>query len=414
MKLLVISQYFWPEEFIVNDLVGKLVAQGHEVVVATGKPNYPDGDVFAGYRAGGIQRERYLDKVDVVRVPIWPRGGGGGFNLAMNYLSFMFSGLLFLPWLLRSYSFDAILVFAPSPITQAIPAVLLKWLKRAHLAIWVQDMWPESLEATGFVHNRGVLKGVGLLVRWIYAMSDTLLLQSRAFEEPVARYAARGKLVYFPNALDPDAPADNTQGLAPELLDALGPGFSVVFAGNIGKAQAIETLVEAAVLLQGEADIRLVLVGSGSMLDWARGQKALMKLDNLLLPGRFPAALMPQLFDRASALLVSLKGGGALAYTVPSKIQAYLAAGRPIVAALHGEGAKVVSNSGAGMVCEPENAEALAGCIRGLKALTATQRHAMGCSGRAYFNEHFNMNRQVVRLVEILQARRTGVRHDDE
>ena len=412
MKLLVVSQYFWPEDFIVNDLVRKLVAQGHEVVVATGKPNYPDGKVFAGYRAGGVQRERYLDQVDVVRVPIWPRGKGGGFNLAMNYLSFVVFGLLCFPWLLRSRSFDAIVVFAPSPIIQAIPAILLKWLKRAHLAVWVQDMWPESLEATGFVRNRAVLNGVGVLVRWIYAMSDTLLLQSRAFDEPVAQYAGRGKLVYFPNALDPDSTAVSVsaQGLAPELLDALGQGFSIVFAGNIGKAQAIETLVEAAALLRGETGIRLVLVGSGSMLDWAREQKAQRKLDNLMLPGRFPAALMPRLFDRASALLVSLKSGGALAYTVPSKVQAYLAAGRPIIAALHGEGAKVVGESGAGLVCEPENAQALAACIRGLMALAATERAAMGHNGQRYFSEHFDMNRQAARLVEILQARRAGMK----
>jgi len=410
MKLLVVSQYFWPEDFIVNDLVLKLVAQGHEVVVATGKPNYPDGEVFAGYRAGRIQRERYLDQVEVVRVPIRPRGKGGGFNLAMNYLSFVLSGLFCFPWLLRSRSFDAIVVFAPSPIIQAVPAILLKWLKRAHLAVWVQDMWPESLEATGFIRNRGVLKGVGVLVRWIYAMSDTLLLQSRAFEEPVARYAARDKLVYFPNSLDPVSASVATQGLAPELLDTLGQGFSVVFAGNIGKAQAVETLVEVAALLQDETDINLVLVGSGSMLEWARAQKSLRKLDNLVLPGRFPVSLMPQLFAGASALLVSLKAGGALAYTVPSKIQAYLAAGRPIIAALPGEGAKVVAESGAGMVCEPENAQALAACILSLKALTATDRAAMGQSGRRYFSEHFDMNRQVVRLVEILQARRADMK----
>jgi glycosyltransferase involved in cell wall biosynthesis len=410
MKLLVVSQYFWPEDFIINDLVRKLVAQGHEVVVATGKPNYPDGEVLVGYRAAGIQRERYVDEIDVVRVPIWPRGRGGGLNLAMNYLSFVLFGLLCFPWLLRSRSFDAIVVFAPSPIIQAIPAILLKWLKRAHLAVWVQDMWPESLEATGFVRNRTVLNGVGVLVRWIYAMSDTLLLQSRAFDEPVARYADRSKLVYFPNALDPDTAAISAQGLPPELLDALGQGFSIVFAGNIGKAQAIETLVEAAALLRGETGIRLVLVGSGSMLEWAREQKALRKLDNLMLPGRYPAAVMPLLFDKASALLVSLKSGGALAYTVPSKVQAYLAAGRPIIAALHGEGAKVLEESGAGMVCKPESAEALAACIRSLMALTATERAAMGRNGQRYFSEHFDMNRQAVRLVEILQARRAGMK----
>lgn len=410
MKLLVVSQYFWPENFIVSDFVHKLAERGHEVTVATGKPNYPDGKVFAGYSAGGIVRERYMDKVDVVRVPIWPRRGGGGFNLAMNYLSFVFFGLLCFPWLLRSRSFDAIFVFAPSPITQVIPAILLKWLKRAHLAVWVQDMWPESLAATGFIRNGWLLKTIRLLVRWIYANSDTLLLQSKAFHEPVAEYAARGKLIYFPNSIDPDLPEGLADALPAELSNSLGQKFCVVFAGNIGKAQAVETLVQAAVLLQDQPEVCLVVVGSGSMLDWVRSQKALLKLDNLVLPGRFPAGSMPELFGKASALLVTLKSGGVLAHTVPSKIQAYLAAGRPIVAALQGEGGKVVAEAGAGMVCEPENPQALADCIRSMHALAPFERAAMGRSGRAYFDEHFDMNRQVVRLVEILQARHFGLK----
>lgn len=410
MKLLVVSQYFWPENFIISDFVRKLAERGHDVVVATGKPNYPDGRVFPGYRAGGVTRERFLDQVDVVRVPIWPRGRGGAINLALNYLSFVFSGLLFFPWLLRSRSFDAILVFAPSPITQVIPAILLKWLKRAHLAVWVQDMWPESLAATGFIRNAGVLKAVGGLVRWIYTRSDTLLLQSRAFQEPTTLYADAEKLVYFPNSVDPDLPPGVPEGLPAELSGTLEERFCVVFAGNLGKAQAVETVVQAAELLRDEPGICLALVGSGSMLDWVQGQKALLKLDNLILPGRFPAESMPELFQKASALLVTLKSGGVLAHTVPSKIQAYLAAGRPIVAALQGEGSKVVEDAGAGMVCEPENAQALADCIRRMYALPLSARHAMGQRGRAYFDANFDMNRQVGRLVEILQARRAGLK----
>jgi glycosyltransferase involved in cell wall biosynthesis len=186
--------------------------------------------------------------------------------------------------------------------------------------------------------------------------------------------------------------------------------FCVVFAGNLGKAQAVETMVQAAVLLQDQPDICLVLVGSGSMLDWVQSQKVLLKLDNLVLPGRFPAESMPQLFRKASALLVTLKGGGVLEYTVPSKIQAYLAAARPIVAALKGEGGKVVEDAGAGMVCEPENAHALADCIRVIHALPLSARDVMGEKGRACFGKNFDMNRQVERLVEILQARRSGLK----
>jgi glycosyltransferase involved in cell wall biosynthesis len=410
MKLLVVSQYFWPENFIINDFVAKLCEQGHEVTVATGKPNYPDGQVHIGYRALGLVREHFLNKVDVFRVPIWPRGNGGALNLILNYVSFVVSGVVFFPWLLRSRAFDAILVFAPSPVTQVIPAILLKRLKRAHLALWVQDLWPESLEVTGFIRNRGVLKVVGALVRWIYAMCDTLLVQSKAFYEPVAKYSVREKIVYFPNSIDPVISAGGDGLLPAELTHELEQCFGIVFAGNIGKAQAVETLVEAAVLLQSDTDIRLLLVGSGSMLYWAQTQKNRLKLDNLVLPGRFPAALMPQLFDSASALLVSLKGGDALANTVPSKIQAYLAAGRPIIASLQGEGAKVVAEARAGMICEPESAEALVACIRRLKALTPGERAMMGENARSYFNEHFDMNRQAIRFAEILRERQSGLK----
>jgi glycosyltransferase involved in cell wall biosynthesis len=410
MKLLVITQYFWPENFIISDLVRKLGELGHEVVVATGKPNYPDGDVFAGYRAGGMARERFADHVDVVRVPIWPRGRGGGVNLALNYLSFVFCGLLLFPGLLRARSFDAIFVFAPSPITQVIPAILMKWLKRAPLTVWVQDMWPQSLAATGFIRNANVLMAVGAMVRWIYARSDMLLLQSRAFHGPITFYAAQEKLAYFPNCVEPNLPSISADTLPAELASVLAQNFCVVFAGNVGKAQAIETVVEAAVLLRSYRDIRLVVVGSGSMLEWALNQKILLKLDNLVLPGRLTSTSMPELFCKASALLVTLKSVCSIEQTVPSKVQAYLAAGRPIVAALDGEGAKIVSDAQAGMVCESENAQALADCILRMRALPAPDRAAMGDRGRAYFAENFDMNRQVARLVEILQTHRAGSR----
>jgi hypothetical protein len=194
MKIIVLSQYFWPESFLINDIVRVLDEQGHEVVVATGKPNYPDGKIFDGYRARGTQQERYLGKIDVLRVPLWPRGEGGAKNLMLNYLSFVFAGLLFLPWMLRKREFDAILVFAPSPILQAIAAIPLKWMKKAKLALWVQDLWPESLSATGFIRSRHLLKVVGWVVKGIYRHCDTLLVQSRAFVEPVARYTAREKI----------------------------------------------------------------------------------------------------------------------------------------------------------------------------------------------------------------------------
>lgn len=401
MKILVLSQYFWPESFIINDIVRMLDEQGHEVVVATGKPNYPDGKIFDGYRAAGIQRERYLERIEVLRVPLWPRGQGGAKNLILNYLSFVFSGLLYLPWMLRGREFDAILVFAPSPIIQAIPAILLKWLKRAKLALWVQDLWPESLSATGFVRNPYLLRAVGWMVRGIYKCCDTLLVQSRAFVEPVMHYADRTKIHYYPNSMDINSPKA-VVSVPSELLELLEQHFCVVFAGNLGTAQALETIVQAAVHLRDDPYIRLVLVGSGSRLAWLKAQQQAHGLDNLVLPGRFPMEAMPQIFERASALLVSLNNEPAFAQTIPSKIQAYLAAGRPIIACMNGEGARVVCEARAGLASPAEQVLPLVANIQRIKEMGGVERMAMGRSGKAYFDANFEMQRQVEILVKYL------------
>ncbi|MGE6791815.1 glycosyltransferase family 4 protein [Pseudomonas guineae] len=401
MKILVISQYFWPENFIINDIVRTLDDQGHDVVVATGKPNYPDGKIFDGYSAKGTQYERYLGKIDVLRVPLWPRGEGGAKNLILNYLSFVLAGLLFLPWMLRKREFDAILVFAPSPILQAIPAIPLKWLKKAKLALWVQDLWPESLKATGFVSNPHALRAVGWLVKGIYRCCDILLVQSRAFFEPVSRYADREKIVYYPNSMDANSPVD-LEPIPVELSELLDQYFCVVFAGNLGTAQALDTLVQAAVHLRDDLQVRLVLIGSGSRFAWLKSQQQALGLNNLILAGRFAPQAMPQIFEKSSALLVSLNDNEAFAQTVPSKIQAYLAAGRPILASINGEGARVVSEAGAGLTSAAEQALPLVENIRRLQALGVAEREAMGKSGRDYFEVNFDMPSQVSSLVRLL------------
>lgn len=405
MRILLISQYFWPETFIINDLVRKLTEQGHEVTVATAKPNYPGGEIFDGYKAWGVQRQRFAESVDVIRVPLWPRGRGGSTNLILNYLSFVATGLFLLPWLLRGRKFDSIVVFAMSPITQVIPAIPLKWIKRAHLAAWVQDLWPESLAATGFVRNPQALRIVGWMVRGIYACCDTLLLQSRAFFDPVARYACRSKLLYYPNSIALLSEKTVAPEIPTQLLEELRENFCVVFAGNIGIAQSIETVVEAAELLRQHPALKFVLVGSGSRLEWVKERKASLGLDNLILAGRFPMEAMPQIFEHSSALLVSLRDEEIFSYTIPSKVQAYLAAGKPIIASLRGEGARVIEEAGAGKTCEPESANALVGTILALMSLSPAERQQMGSAGQSYFNEHFDMDRQTERLVEILASR---------
>lgn len=405
MRILILTQYFWPESFMINDVVKALVKQGHHIVVATGKPNYPEGNVFPGYQANGVQREFFDEQTLVVRIPTWPRKQGGAKNLILNYFVFVVAGLFCLPWALRGLKFDAILVYAPSPITQTIPAIFLKWIKRAPLALWVQDLWPESLEATGFVRNKKALKAVGSLVYWIYKGCDLLLAQSKAFIGPLNEYANRSKIRYQPNSY-PEQGAVATVDAPAGLLSLLESKFCVVFAGNLGQAQALDCVVETAELLKAHKDIVIVLVGSGSRSDWLLRQKSEKGLENLELPGRFPMQAMPSIFSRAGALLVSLEDDPIFALTIPSKIQAYLAAGKPVLASLNGEGASVVLEANAGLASPAGDSTSLAANILRIKALPESGRFEMGQQGKAYFLEHFETESQARHLVDTLSAMR--------
>ena len=397
MRILMFSQYFWPENFQINDVVRSLAARCDRVDVLTGKPNYPDGVVVAGHRAWGCQTQTQ-DGVTIHRVPLLPRGRNSAVRLALNYVSFVLSALLFAPWMLRGRAFDAIFVYAPSPILQALPALFLGRIKHCPVILWVQDLWPQSLVATGYVRSPRVLRWVEKVVRFIYARTDLILVQSRAFEQPVAALAPGKTIAYLPNSVDPmfvTPPVVQLPDIAP-----LRDGFSILFAGNIGAGQAVETIVEAASLLSGHADIRFVVIGSGSRRDWMLEQARARNLANLHLPGRFAQDTMPGLMRQASALLVTLADEPIFAATVPNKIQAYLAVGRPILACLNGEGARIVVEAGAGLAVPAQDGRALADAVLQLRAMSTEQRMALGENGQRYFGLHFDHDRLVDQLIE--------------
>ncbi len=397
MKVLVVSQHFWPESFRINDVVVDLARAGCEVEVLTGQPNYPEGSIFPGYRALSAGRQEFRPGIAVHRVPLFPRGRGNAVRLAANYLSFIFSAAVLGPWLLRGRRFDAVFVYGTSPILQAIPAVLLKLLKHARLVIWVQDLWPESLEVTGFVRNKRVLRAVAMVVRWIYRSADLLLVQSEAFIPPVSAMAGGTRVVYHPNPGEPMQAQETGAQSAPRVPLDEG-AFNVVFAGNLGTVQALDTVIEAADRLRERSDIRFVLVGGGSRAEWLKQEVTRRGLTNVQLPGKFPSAAMPDLMRRASALLVSLSRQPILAQTVPSKLQTYLASGTPVIASLDGEGARVVREAGAGLACPAEDAAALADAVLRLRDMSAEDRARLGAAGRQFFARHFEPEALAERL----------------
>lgn len=409
LRILILSQYYWPEDFRINDLSRALVERGHSVEVLTGIPNYPAGQAFEGYGLFRRTREDYHG-VTVRRVPLLTRGRAQGARLALNYLSFALSASVLGP-VVAGRRFDAILVFEPSPITVGIPARVLRALSGAPLLFWVLDLWPESLEATGAVTSPRVLRGVERLVRWIYRGCDRILVSSAAFRQAVARVAGTDERVrYFPQSAEgfyrPMAPEES------EGVPSLPEGFRVMVAGNIGAAQDFPTVLAAAELLRDRKDVHWVIVGDGRMREWVESQVRERGLqDTVHLLGRHPAERMPHFFAHADVLLASLARQPIFAHTLPAKVQSYLACAKPIVALMDGEGARVVEEAGAGIGCPAEDARALADAVLALGALTPAQRSEMGARGREYFLRHFEREGLVDRLegwMRELAAERRG------
>lgn len=396
MRVLVVSQYFWPEGFRINDLVQSLVSRGLAVDVLTGKPNYPDGKIYSGYQATGCTRESW-EGAAIFRVPVFPRGFRSGARLFLNYSSFILSGAVLGAWKLRHIKSDVILVYAPSPLLQALAALFIGWIKRIPVIVYVQDLWPESLTATGYIRNPLVIGLVGWLVKVIYRRSSLILVSSRPFQDSIKRYSPTAEIIYYPNSVDASF-CNPGSGLKPDV-PALDDGFCIVFAGNVGAAQAIHVMTDAADRLREHKEIRLVVIGAGSELDWMRSQILERGLTNLLLAGRFPVQAMPNLLSRANVLLVTLADQEIFAATVPNKIQAYMAVGRPIIASMNGEGARLVLDADAGIAVPAEDSEALADAILNLYAMSVSDRDRLGQNGKSYYLKHFDHKQLVTDLV---------------
>jgi glycosyltransferase involved in cell wall biosynthesis len=390
MNVLIFSQYFWPESFRINDIARDLIERGHRVTILTSTPNYPDGVVFPAYRA---QPERFsqFEGAEVIRIPQFPRGKGR-LGLLANYASFVVSGGLFGAWKLRNRPFDCIFMFETSPITSALPALLQRRLKRAPLLMWVLDLWPETLSAVGVVQSPRLLRLVGHLVRFIYGHCDRILVQSRAFFEPVRRYAGSiDKVRYFPQWAETGiAEMMPSAQPAPEIV-ARRASFNIVFAGNIGEAQDFPTILKAADMLRSDTELRWFIVGDGRAAAAVRAEISQLGLaDNVHMVGRHPLERMPEFFRAADALLVSLRDEPIFALTIAGKIQSYMAAGVPIVAMLNGEGRRVISEAGCGVTCAAGDAAGLAAAVTRLKAMSSTERARMGTAGQAYCAEQFD------------------------
>lgn len=391
MKILIVTQYFWPENFRINDFIPELIGKGHEVSILTGKPNYPSGKFFSEFLEKPSLFSNYMG-ADIYRVPIVSRGSNS-FQLFLNYLSFVITGTLIGAWKLRKFKPDLIFVYEPSPVTVGIPAVTIGKLKRAPVVFWALDLWPETLQAVGGIRSRSVLWAIEKIVRFIYNNCTLILGQSKSFVKSIQSHCDYPhKVQYFPSWAEKLHASKNTSEklFAPEIKKN-DTFFNILFAGNIADAQDMPAVLKAAELLRNNKSIKWIIVGDGRRFEWLKSQVKKRKLEeHFIILGRFPLERMPSFFAHADALLVSLKKDPVFSLTIPAKLQTYLMTGIPILGMLDGEGSKIIKESNAGISSSASDSKSLAAAAIEMSLLSSKDRKQLGQNGIEYSRKEFD------------------------
>lgn len=402
MKILIVTNHFYPEVFRVNDVAFALAKKGHQVSVLTGIPDYPQGHYFAGYGVFKKSRET-VQGVKVIRVPIISRGQGRPFRLMLNYLTYLLSASLWALTTVFRNKYDCILVHETSPVTVGIPAVIIKKIQKIPLYFWVLDLWPESLTAGGGITNPTLLSIFKRIVVYLYENSDKILISSQGFVESITEKGDFGdKVVYFPNW--GEEVFEN--GIMIDGLPSLPAGFKIMYAGNIGEAQGFETIMEAALKLRDNNTIKWIFIGDGRKRNYIEEFVEQNSLENsVFLLGHYPIKMMPAFFQEADVLLVSLKDEMLFNITVPAKLQAYMAASKPVCAVLNGEGAAIVREARNGCVVPAGDVDELVHQIIELSELPREELECLGKSGKAYYNQHFRKDVCLEHLYNIINCK---------
>lgn len=400
MRILILTQWYPPEPAVLlQELAQSLQARGHDVTVLTGFPNYPSGQLYPGYSLRLRLRET-LAGVPIVRVPLYPEHSHSGLHRAFNYLSFALASAVLGPWSVSKP--DIIFVYHP-PLTIGIPAWLLGMLWRAPFVYQIQDMWPETLRATGMLNSPHALSLIGQFAKFVYARARELLVISPGFRKNLLmKGVPADKIHVVSNWVElGEGPIEPDPKMAIEL--GVAGHFNIMFAGNMGEAQGLETVLEAAFLLQDLPDVQFVMVGDGIALPNLMRSVQELGVSNVRFLGRYPQQAMPGLYALADVLLVHLKRDPLFEITIPHKVLTYLGAGKPILAAVEGDAAAVVVDNAAGIACQPGNAVALANAVRHFYAMDPIERQAMGKRSLRVATEQFTREGLVGEIEQILQ-----------
>jgi len=398
MRILVVTQYFWPENFRINDLCAELVSRGHEVSILTGTPNYPDGILFPDFLSNPANYNAYKG-CSIIRVPVLVRGSGSSLKLLLNYASYVISASFIGVFKIRKKQFDVVFVYEPSPVTVCLPALLIKKIRKVPVVFWVLDLWPETLEAIGVVKSPKILNWVGHLVRFIYNRCDFILGQSKAFYTGISRYCDDpSKIKYFPSWSE--AVFTETDVSPAVELENHKSVFKILFAGNVGEAQDFPAILNAAEILKvRQINAKFFIVGDGRALDWVQSELVRRNLEEFVfLLGRHSLESMPNFYAASDALLVTLKDSPAFSMTIPGKVQSYMAAGKPILTMLSGEGSRVVEEACCGFVSAAGNYEQLIDNVEKMIRLSCEDLKVLANNAKIYAHHEFDRDKLISQL----------------
>ena len=399
MRILILSQWFDPEpSFKGMPFAKELERRGHQVEVLTGFPNYPGGKLYPGYHVRLWQRER-IDGIPVLRVPLYPSHDRSAFGRAMNYGTFALSAAIGSAFVKRP---DVVYVYHP-PATIGLPAVALRLLRGVPVVYDVQDLWPDTVAATGMVNNPAALRLLGRWCRFVYRKADRLVVLSPGFKAAlVQRGVPEAKIEVIYNWCDEAAIAQNGHRTTP--LGAPGE-FTVLFAGTMGFAQGLDAVLDAArICATSVPRARFVFVGGGADRERLERTAAEKPFSNVRFLPRQSVGEIGKFLAGADVLLVHLKDDPLFEITIPSKTQAYMAAGRPILMGIRGDAANLIQRSGAGIACKPENPASIAAGVAELASADPTRLAEMGRAGRDYYNRELSLAAGVNRFERVFRA----------
>lgn len=396
-RIILLTQFYDPEPAYKGQQFAEAVAAiGYTVEVVTGVPNYPGGTIYPGYRIRLLQRS-VINGIAVTRLPLYPSHDAGKLGRVLNYISFFLCSFLYLTFWARK----ATLVYAYSPpVTVGLAAACARVFRRTPVVVDIHDLWPDTLPATGMIANPCLLRIIGGACNWMYRHVDHIILHTHGFRQTLEGRGVPTAKMTTVVGWTTEGGVTNKNHPAMANLKAL-PGLKLMFAGNMGKAQALDSVVAAAKLLsdQGKSDaVTFCFLGSGLALDALKTQATAQALANVVFLPRVPPHDVSHWLAAADCLLVHLRDDPLFKITLPSKTQAYMYAGRPILMAMQGEAAELVTKAGCGVVAWPQNPASIAESALRLAEMPETERVAMGQAGRGYYDRELSLSQGIARF----------------